>query len=98
MAVATFARRHDRIHGAQRQSSRRDCLTAMSAAAIIPTTIREQPALGHVLGTPLVLADYAGVTKLCNALARVDRCVAVDFTNTHIVTMRRHEPEFRALT
>lgn len=52
----------------------------------------------HVLGTPLLLTDYRGLGEQCQQWAREDRCVALDFANTQIVTMRRHEPEFRQLT
>jgi N-acetylglucosaminyldiphosphoundecaprenol N-acetyl-beta-D-mannosaminyltransferase len=51
-----------------------------------------------VLGTPLLLTDYAGLGAQCQEWARGPVCVAMDFANTQIVTMRRHEPEFRALT
>lgn len=51
-----------------------------------------------VLGTPLECTSYAAFTAHCQELARGERTVAVDFTNTQIVTMRRHEPAFRAVT
>src|SRR5438552_15038103 len=52
----------------------------------------------HVLGTPLLATDYSGLAAACLAWARGPRCVALDFANTQIVTMRRHEPWFRELT
>ena len=52
----------------------------------------------HLLGTPLRLTDYAALTAELQALARESRVSVVDFTNTHIVTLRRHEPAFRQLT
>jgi N-acetylglucosaminyldiphosphoundecaprenol N-acetyl-beta-D-mannosaminyltransferase len=52
----------------------------------------------HVLGTPLMLTDYAELAAQCQQWTREPRCVALDFANTQIVTMRRHEPEFRELT
>lgn len=58
----------------------------------------ERARFGHVLGTPLCVTTYAGLTTLCQELARQDRPVAVDFSNTQIVTMRRHEPDFRRIT
>jgi N-acetylglucosaminyldiphosphoundecaprenol N-acetyl-beta-D-mannosaminyltransferase len=51
-----------------------------------------------VLGTPLLITDYAGLTTQCLEWARSPRCVAMDFANTQIATMRRHEPAFRELT
>src|SRR5258707_11664941 len=55
-------------------------------------------ALLHVLGTPLLVTDYSGLAAQCQEWARGSRCVAMDFANTQIVTMRRHEPSFRELT
>ena len=52
----------------------------------------------EVLGTPLLLTDYRGLDEQCRQWARSGACVALDFANTQIVTMRRHEPEFRELT
>src|SRR5437868_1594180 len=54
--------------------------------------------LAHVLGTPLLVTDYQGLAKQCVDWARSGSCVALDFANTQIVTMRRHEPWFRELT
>jgi N-acetylglucosaminyldiphosphoundecaprenol N-acetyl-beta-D-mannosaminyltransferase len=51
-----------------------------------------------VLGTPLLATTYAALTQQLQALTRQPGTVAVDFTNTQIVTMRRHEPAFRELT
>jgi N-acetylglucosaminyldiphosphoundecaprenol N-acetyl-beta-D-mannosaminyltransferase len=51
-----------------------------------------------VLGTPLVLTDYAQLSAWCLEWASQPKCVALDFANTQIVTMRRHEPQFRELT
>jgi N-acetylglucosaminyldiphosphoundecaprenol N-acetyl-beta-D-mannosaminyltransferase len=52
----------------------------------------------HVLGTPLECTNYANFTARSQAMARSGRTVAVDFTNTQIVTLRRHEAAFRNLT
>ena len=52
----------------------------------------------EVLGTPLLLTDYSGLDAQCRLWARSGACVALDFANTQIVTMRRHEPHFRDLT
>ncbi len=50
------------------------------------------------LGTPLLATDYAGLAAQCLQWARSPGCVALEFANTQVVTMRRHEPEYRALT
>src|SRR5205085_2246365 len=52
----------------------------------------------HVLGTPLLVTDYTELAAKCQQWARGPQCLALDFANTQIVTMRRHEPEFRELT
>jgi N-acetylglucosaminyldiphosphoundecaprenol N-acetyl-beta-D-mannosaminyltransferase len=52
----------------------------------------------HVLGTQLLLTDYIGLSAKCLEWARAPRCVALDFANTQIVTMRRHDSAFRDLT
>ena len=62
------------------------------------TTPITSDATRHVLGTPLQCTSYAGFTARAQELARTGTTVAVDFTNTQIVTLRRHEPPFRELT
>jgi len=52
----------------------------------------------NVLGTPLLVTDYDGLGAACMQWARAGKVVAMDFANTQIVTMRRHEPDFRDLT
>ena len=52
----------------------------------------------EVLGMPLLLTDYRGLGEQCCQWARGEGCVALDFANTQIVTMRRHESWFRELT
>jgi N-acetylglucosaminyldiphosphoundecaprenol N-acetyl-beta-D-mannosaminyltransferase len=51
-----------------------------------------------ILGTPLAATTYQELTEECQKLARRPGVSVVDLTNTQIVTMRRHEPEFRELT
>lgn len=51
-----------------------------------------------VLGTPLQATSYAEFTVRCQELAKRDHASAVDLTNTHIVTLRRHDPQFREIT
>src|ERR1051325_3389861 len=52
----------------------------------------------HVLGTPMLLTDYSALTARCRELARGERCVALEFANTQIAVLRRHEPGFREQT
>jgi N-acetylglucosaminyldiphosphoundecaprenol N-acetyl-beta-D-mannosaminyltransferase len=56
------------------------------------------PPTRTLLGTPLALTDYEGLAAFCAARARAGGTVAVDFSNTHVVTLRRHEAEFREMT
>lgn len=51
-----------------------------------------------VLGTPLRICTYASLTADLRARSPEPRPFAVDFTNTHIVALRRRDLEFRALT
>jgi len=51
-----------------------------------------------ILGTPLLVTDYAGLTASCLEWAQRPGVIAMDFANTQIVTMRRHEPDFAELT
>jgi N-acetylglucosaminyldiphosphoundecaprenol N-acetyl-beta-D-mannosaminyltransferase len=48
----------------------------------------------NVLGTPLLATSYADLEKLCLEWARKPGPTGVEFANTQIVTMRRHDPEF----
>jgi N-acetylglucosaminyldiphosphoundecaprenol N-acetyl-beta-D-mannosaminyltransferase len=51
-----------------------------------------------VLGTPLQVTSYAAFTAELQALVRGSHPFVVDFSNTQIITLRRHEPHFRELT
>ena len=51
-----------------------------------------------VLGTPLTATTYDELTGVLQRLAKEPRTVAVDFSNTHIVSLRRRDPSFRELT
>jgi N-acetylglucosaminyldiphosphoundecaprenol N-acetyl-beta-D-mannosaminyltransferase len=51
-----------------------------------------------VLGTPLLLTTYSSLEDLCRDHARSNSCVAIEFANTQIVTMRRHDATFREQT
>jgi N-acetylglucosaminyldiphosphoundecaprenol N-acetyl-beta-D-mannosaminyltransferase len=51
-----------------------------------------------VLGTPLQACSYASLAADLQARTKDLNSFAVDFTNTHIVTLRRHDAEFRELT
>lgn len=50
-----------------------------------------------VLGAPLLVTDYDRLAAQCLDWARGPRCVALEFVNTHIVAMRRHDPAFRSV-
>ncbi len=51
-----------------------------------------------VLGTPLLVTDYAGLGRACRGWTRMATPVALDFANTQVVVMRRHEAAFREMT
>ena len=51
-----------------------------------------------VLGTPLELTTYSELISRCEELASEPGNHAIEFSNTQIVTMRRHEPAFCKLT
>jgi N-acetylglucosaminyldiphosphoundecaprenol N-acetyl-beta-D-mannosaminyltransferase len=52
----------------------------------------------HVLGTPLAVTTYPEMAEHLRVLASQPKASVVDFSNSHIVTMRRTDPGFRALT
>jgi N-acetylglucosaminyldiphosphoundecaprenol N-acetyl-beta-D-mannosaminyltransferase len=56
------------------------------------------PRVQCVLGTPLLLTTYEELARRLTQEGRRGPAFAVDFSNTQIVTMRRHEPEFRRVT
>lgn len=49
----------------------------------------------HVLAAPLLVTDYDELSSLCVQWSRETRCRLLEFVNTHIVTMHRHDAEFR---
>lgn len=51
-----------------------------------------------LLGTRLQVTDYEDWLARCVELASRSAVTVVDFTNTHIVTARRHDPVFRETT
>jgi N-acetylglucosaminyldiphosphoundecaprenol N-acetyl-beta-D-mannosaminyltransferase len=51
-----------------------------------------------VLGTPLQICTYASLIADLQARSRAAQTFAVDFTNTHIVTLRRGDTNFRRIT
>lgn len=51
----------------------------------------------RVLGSPLLVTDYDQLAAQCLAWARQPQPVALEFANTHIVTLMRHDPTFREL-
>ena len=52
----------------------------------------------EVLGTPLRVTAYEALSDFCHERVRSAGVFAVDFTNCHIVAMRRHRADFRELT
>lgn len=67
----------------------------MESTAMPPA---DPPHALRVLGTRLMVTDYAALAMRCQEWARLPSPMALDFTNTQTVTMRRHEPSFRELT
>lgn len=51
-----------------------------------------------ILGTPLAVTSYEELIAHCHDLAQRGGTWAIDFTNTQIVIMRRHEAWFRQLS
>jgi len=51
----------------------------------------------HVLDAPLLVTDYDGLAAECLAWVGRPGCTAIEFVNTHIVTMRRHDAAFREI-
>lgn len=63
--------------------------------------MKEAPPFGSnlgVLGTPLTTTTYAALAQELQNRTRQGENVAVDFTNTQVVTLRRHDPRFREVT
>jgi N-acetylglucosaminyldiphosphoundecaprenol N-acetyl-beta-D-mannosaminyltransferase len=52
----------------------------------------------RILNTPLAVTTYADAFAFVSKLATQPRTASIDFTNTHIVTLRRHKPAFREIT
>lgn len=63
-----------------------------------PSPVRFEADRHAVLGTPLVATTYADLSAWCHQRARQAGVVALEFTNTQIVTLRRHDPAYRDLT
>ena len=51
-----------------------------------------------ILGTPLLATSYEELIRDCQGLAKTERTWAIDFTNTHIVTLRRQDEQFHEVT
>lgn len=51
----------------------------------------------HVLKVPLLVTCYEELGRFCLDWARAGQCRAVEFVNTQIVTMQRHEPAFASV-
>lgn len=52
----------------------------------------------ELLGTPLLATTYEELIAHVHALARRGGTHAIDFTNTHVITLRRVDPHFREIT
>jgi N-acetylglucosaminyldiphosphoundecaprenol N-acetyl-beta-D-mannosaminyltransferase len=54
----------------------------------------------NILETPCVMADFPGLVKVLHEHVSDSQrpALSVDFTNVHIVTMRRSEPDFNRTT
>jgi len=51
-----------------------------------------------ILGTPLTITSYAELSRWLLERDSEAKPLAVDFANTHIVTLRRHEAAFRTMS
>jgi N-acetylglucosaminyldiphosphoundecaprenol N-acetyl-beta-D-mannosaminyltransferase len=51
-----------------------------------------------LLGTPMPVSTYDHLLEYCMHRVRQPGCEAMEFTNTQVVTLRRHDPEFHELT
>ena len=51
----------------------------------------------HVLSAPLLVTNYDELALLCVEWAHAPRCRLLEFANTQIVTMQRHDAGFRDL-
>ncbi|CAN5596465.1 WecB/TagA/CpsF family glycosyltransferase [soil metagenome] len=60
--------------------------------------VKTPPRTYDLLGTPLLATTYDELIEHAHQLARKGSTHAIDFTNTHVVTMRRHDPHFREIT
>ena len=49
----------------------------------------------HVLSAPLLVTNYDELSSQCRRWACEPQCRLVEFVNTQIVTMQRHDPAFR---
>ncbi len=51
----------------------------------------------HVLDAPLLVTSYDELAAHCLDWARASHCTSLEFVNTHIVTLMRHDPSFRQI-
>jgi len=68
------------------------------APAKTTTTSTDGTEVRHVLGTTLDVTTYDKLALRCRELVSRPSPTAIEFANTQIVTMRRHDPEFRGIT
>ena len=48
-----------------------------------------------VLGTPLLCTNYDDLAAKCRKWTSESRLLGIEFANTHVATLRRHDPEYR---
>ena len=70
----------------------------MNASPSLSRPADAPPVIVPLLGTPLVVTDYAGLLGMLPGLAARRAPTAIEFCNTQIVSMRRLDPLFRETT
>lgn len=71
--------------------------TIWAAASMHCAPARRAMKTLHVLGAPLLVTTHDELADHCMALTLQPRCAAIEFVNTHIVTLMRHEAAFRRM-
>ena len=73
-------------------------MTCMDAAPESGYYLTEFMRVIDILGTPLTATTYEEYVRHCQELSKSGTTFAVDLSNTQIVTMRRHQRDFRDVT
>lgn len=71
------------------------CSLRLLTAVALPYFRPVNPPSISLMGTPLLTTSYESFGAQLPALVREGRTLAVEFANTQIVVMRRHNPEYR---